>query len=61
MYGCNMSDNKVEIGAAATENFLKERLFPWLMSQKVSCALVVIDIFSGRQGEITMYKTVMML
>lgn len=40
MYGCNQGDNKQQFfGAGApftpTENFLKERMFPWLMAQKV--------------------------
>ncbi len=34
MYGCNVGEQR-NMGTMTTEIFLKERLFPWLMSQKV--------------------------
>ena len=39
MYGNNTSEVEADDGVGAAQAYLRERLFPWLMSQRVSCAV----------------------
>lgn len=39
MYGNNTSEVEADDGVGAAQAYLRERLFPWLMSQRVSRAV----------------------
>lgn len=47
MYGNNTSEVEADDGVGAAQAYLRERLFPWLMSQRVSCAVNKEEVGGG--------------